>query len=132
MPSSQGAFLLTRAAARRAAAAIIAVPLLGYPLAARADRAHFPSAADCVRKAAHGETAELDLVFGRRSTPAEAGELLARVRGLGYVDAEMRLDGCGRWKVLYDGIESYEQGASSAEQARGADLEAWLELQPPG
>jgi hypothetical protein len=34
--------------------------------------------------------------------------------------------------VLYDGIESYEQGASSAEQAHGAGLEARLELEPPG
>lgn len=108
------------------------MPLVGYPLAVRADRAHFPSATDCVRKATPGETAELDLVFGRRSTPAEGKELLARVRGVGYVDAEMRPDGCGRWKVLYDGIESYAQGASSAAEAHGAGLEAWLELQPPG
>jgi hypothetical protein len=70
-------------------------------------------------------------VFGRRSTPDAAEQLLARVRGVGYVDAEVRPDGCGRWKVLYDGIESYAQGASSAAEAHGAGLEAWLELQPP-
>ena len=29
-------------------------------------------------------------------------------------------DGCGRWKVLYDGIESYEQGLSRRAEARGA------------
>jgi len=40
---------VTRTAARYAAAAIVVVPLLGYPLAVRADRAHFPSDADCVR-----------------------------------------------------------------------------------
>jgi hypothetical protein len=123
---------VSRATARVVAAAIVAVPLLAYPLALRVDRAHFPSAADCVRRAAPGETAELDLVFGRRSTPGEAEQLLARVRGVGYVDAEVRPDGCGRWKVLYDGIESYEQGASSVAEARGAGLGAWLELQPPG
>ena len=123
---------MTRTAARYAAAAIVVVPLLGYPLAVRADRAHFPSDADCVRKAAPGETADLDLVFGRRSTPAQAEELLARVRGVGYVDAEVRPDGCGRWKVLYDGITSYPQGASSAAEARRAGLDAWLEIQPPG
>ena len=123
---------MNRAAARWVATAIVAVPLLAYPLALRADRARFPSAADCVRKAAPGETADLDLVFGRRSTPDEAEQLLTRVRGVGYVDAEVRPDGCGRWKVLYDGIESYAQGASSAAEAHGAGLEAWLELQPLG
>jgi hypothetical protein len=54
------------------------------------------------------------------------------VRGVGYVDAELRRDGCGRWEVLYDGIESYEQGASSRAEARGAGLEAELEIEPPG
>ena len=63
---------------------------------------------------------------------AEMEKLLERVRGIGYADAELRGDGCGRWKVLYAGIEYYEQGASSAAQARAAGLEAWLELEPPG
>jgi hypothetical protein len=53
------------------------------------------------------------------------------VRAVGYVDAEVRLEGCGRWKVLYDGINSYAQGASSVAEARGAGLEAGLEIQPP-
>jgi hypothetical protein len=34
--------------------------------------------------------------------------------------------------VLYEGIEFYDQGASSAAQARAAGLEAWLEVEPPG
>ena len=122
---------MTRSAARLAAAAIVAVPLLAYPLVVAADGARFPSRDDCIRIADEGETAELDLVFGRRDTTVQADELLERVRGVGYVDAEIRGDGCGRWKVLYDGIESYAQGASSAAQARGAGLEAWLEVAPP-
>ena len=75
-------------------------------------------------------TTELDLVFGRRDTTAEAELLLERVQGVGYVDAEISGDGCGRWKVLYDGITSYEQGSSSVAEARGAGLEAWLEVEP--
>ncbi len=122
---------MTAATARRIAVAIVAVPLLAYPAVVAADGVDFPSAANCVRKAKPGETAPLDLVFGRRDTSAEANELLARVRAVGYVDAEVRADGCGRWKVLYDGIESYAQGASSAAEAHGAGLEAWLEIQPP-
>ena len=122
---------MTRSRARILAAAIIVVPLLAYPLVA-AGGARFPSTDDCVRLASEGETGELDLVFGRRDTVAEAEALLEQVRGVGYVDAELQGDGCMRWKVLYDGIESYEQGASSAEQAHGAGLEAWLEIEPPG
>ena len=114
------------------AAAIVAMPLVVYPLIVVADGARFPSQDDCVHVASPGETAPLDLVFGRRDTPAEAEELLRRVQGVGYVDAEMRLDGCARWEVLYDGITSYEQGASSMAEARGAGLDAWLEVEPPG
>ncbi len=77
-----------------------------------------------------GDEGELDLVFGRRDTPAEAEELLARVVAVGYVDAEVVGDGCGRWKVLYDGITAYEQGLESRAEARGAGLEAELELEP--
>ena len=122
---------MTHSRARILAAAIIVVPLLAYPLV-NAGGARFPSRDDCVRPASEGEPGELDLVFGRRDTVAEAERLLEQVRGVGYKDAELRGDGCGRWKVLYDGIESYEQGASSAEQAHGAGLKARRELEPPG
>lgn len=108
------------------------VPLVGYPLLVGADGAPFPSPDDCVRLAPPGSTEPLDLVFGRRDTPGEAERLLERVRAVGYVDAEVRLEGCGRWEVLYDGITSYPQGASSVAEARGAGLDAWLEIQPPG
>ena len=117
---------------RVAAVLIVAVPLLAYPALVLADGARFPSAEDCVRVVPEGSTEPLDLVFGRRDSPSEAEELLRRVRAVGYVDAEVRADGCGRWKVLYDGIESYEQGASSAAEARGAGLEAELEVDPDG
>lgn len=124
---------MTLRSARLAAVAIVAVPLIGYPLVViAAEGARFPSRDDCVHRGAPGDPGELDLVFGRRDTPGEAKLLLDRVRGVGYVDAEMREDGCGRWKVLYDGITSWPQGASSAAEARRAGLEAWLEIQPPG
>lgn len=114
------------------AAAIVAVPLVAYPLVVAADGARFPSVDDCVNLASPGTTEPLDLVFGRRDNPGEAARLLARVRAVGYVDAEVRLEGCGRWKVLYDGITSYPQGASSAAEARRAGLDASVEIQPPG
>jgi hypothetical protein len=117
---------------RLAAAAIVAVPLVGYPLLVAADGARFPSVDDCVRIAPAGSTDRLDLVFGRRDTTGEAEDLLERVRAVGYVDAVVAGDGCGRWKVLYEGIETYEQGLESRAEARGAGLEAELELEPPG
>ena len=124
---------MTRSNARLAAVAIVAVPLLGYPaLVLAGGGAKFPSPDDCVHVANPGESGDLDLVFGRRDTPAEANELLKRVRGVGYVDAEVQADGCLRWKVVYTGIESYAQGASSRAEARAAGLEAELEIEPPG
>lgn len=116
---------------RLAAALVVAVPLLAYPLIVAADGVRFPSPAECVRIARVTDHAKLDLVFGRRETPTEAERLLERVRGVGYVDAELRPDGCGRWQVLYDGIESYAQGLESRAEARGAGLEAELEVEPP-
>jgi hypothetical protein len=124
---------MTRSTVRLAAALIIAVPLLGYPLVVLADGGvRFPSADDCIHVAAPGESGDLDLVFGRRDTPAEADQLLERVKRVGYVDAQVQEDGCLRWKVVYTGIESYEQGASSAAEARGAGLEPRIEVAPPG
>jgi hypothetical protein len=117
---------------RVAAAAVVAVPLLAYPLVVGAGGAPFPSVEDCVRIASPGTTERLDLVFGRFDTPTAANELLTRVQGVGYVDAEVRRDGCGRWEVLYDGITSYAQGIESRDEARGAGLEAEVELEPPG
>lgn len=91
-----------------------------------------PSRHDCVRIAPAGTTEALDLVFGRRDTPGEAEALRDHVDAVGYQDAEVRRDGCGRWKVLYDGITSYDQGVESRAEARGAGLEAELEIEPPG
>jgi hypothetical protein len=123
---------MKRSTARLVAAAIIVVPLVGYPAVVLAGGgAHFPSPSDCVRIAKPSDTGDLDLVFGRRDTPAEAEQLLEQVKSVGYRDAVVEEDGCLRWKVVYTGIESYEQGASSAAEARGAGLEAQVELAPP-
>ena len=123
---------MKRSTARLAAAAIVVVPLVGYPAVVLADGARFPSPSDCVHIAKPGESGDLDLVFGRRDTPAEAEQLLEQVKRVGYVDAQIQGDGCLRWKVVYTGIESYAQGASSAAEARGAGLQPQIEIAPPG
>ena len=123
---------MTGRTARIAAAAIVTVPLIGYPLVVGADGARFPSADDCVRKAPPGETA------GSTSSSAAGTRRLRRSSCWSGSAASATSTprcaqtACGRWKVLYDGIDSYAQGASSAAEARGAGLEAWLEIAPPG
>ena len=114
-----------------AIALIVAVPLVAYPAVVVADGARFPSRDDCIKIAPPDTTEALDLVFGRRDTQGEAEVLREQVAGIGYVDAELRRDGCGRWEVLYDGITSWSQGVESRAEARGAGLEAELELEPP-
>ena len=123
---------MTSGRLRIAAVLVVAIPLLVYPALVLADGAQFPSVEDCVRIAPDGSTEPLDLIFGRRDTARAAEELLEQVVAVGYVDAELRSDGCGRWKVLYDGITSYQQGAESRAEARGAGLEAELEIDPDG
>ncbi|HEY1316257.1 MAG TPA: hypothetical protein VGF10_03470 [Gaiella sp.] len=123
---------MRRSTTRLVAAVIVVLPLLAYPAIALRDGAHFPSAEDCVHVAQPGESGDLDLVFGRRDTVAEADQLLEQVRSVGYRDAEVQADGCLRWKVVYTGIESYEQGASSAAEARGAGLTPQIEIAPAG
>ena len=123
---------MTRTTTRLLAVAIVAVPLVAYPAIALRNGAHFPSPEDCVHIARPGESGDLDLVFGRRDTVAETQQLLDQVQGVGYKDAEIQQDGCLRWKVVYTGIESYEQGASSAAEARGAGLSPQIEIAPPG
>ena len=111
---------------------IVAIPLVLYPAVILAGGSpRFPSADDCVRVAPVGTTERVDLVFGRRDSAAAANVLLRQVQHVGYVDAVVELDACGRWKVLYNRIENYQQGASSAAEARGAGLDAQLELAPP-
>jgi hypothetical protein len=122
---------VTRSSTRLLAVAIVAVPLVAYPAIALRNGARFPSQDDCVHVAKPGESGDLDLVFGRRDTPGEAEQLLARVQAVGYRDAVVQEDGCLRWKVVYTGIESYEQGASSAAEARGAGLQPQIEVAPP-
>jgi hypothetical protein len=119
---------MTQRRLRHAAAAIVAVPLLAYPLIALAGGAPgFPSRDDCVHLPSGDETEQLEVVYGRLSDPVVAEDLLAELTGTGFVGAEIQLDDCGRWKVSYDAIESREQGEALAEQVRSAGFAARVE-----
>ena len=114
------------------AAAIVAVPLLGYPALVRRRRRPLPVAPTTASSvAAAGRREGLDLVFGRRDTPAEA-EVAARAgsgRGLRRRRAASAT-AARAGKCSTTGIESYEQGLESRAEARGAGLQAELELEP--
>jgi hypothetical protein len=119
---------VTQRRIRHVAAAIVAVPLLAYPLLAVAGGApRFPSRDDCIHLPSGDETEQLEVVYGRLDDPRAAEDLLAELTGRGFVGAEIQLDDCGRWKVSYHSIASREQGEALAEQVRAAGFAARVE-----
>jgi hypothetical protein len=109
------------------AAAIVVVVLLGYPLVTLAGGApRFPTRGECARPATTDDPS-LEVVYGRFDDRLAAETLLAEVTEVGFIGAELELDGCGRWKVSYDAIESSEQGEALAEQVRNAGFDARVE-----
>ena len=117
---------------RSGAAALVAGILLLYPAALLAGGAPaFPSQSDCVRVARSDEDGELELVFGRFDSPDEAQEFRDKVVGTGFVGTEVRPDGCARWKVTNDGIDSFAAGQATGEEARRAGFDPRLEIDVP-
>ena len=111
------------------AIAIVLVPLLGYPLVTLAGGSpRFPTEEECGRLA-KADDPGFDVVYGRVDSRDGAQALLDRVTAVGFTGAELELDGCGRWKVFYDSIDSLEQGASLAEQVRAAGFDARVEVE---
>ncbi len=109
------------------AAAIVAVPLLAYPVAAVAGGApRFPTRDECSRPATT-DAPDLEVVYGRFDDPRAADDLLAKLTEVGFIGAETTFDGCGRWKVSYDAIESFAQGEALAAQVRDAGFDARVE-----
>ena len=113
------------------AAAVVLVPLLGYPLVTLAGGSpHFPGHDKCVRPAVEGQA--VDVVFGRFDHPDAAADFLERVVGVGFVGTQVRGDGCGRWKVALENVPSVEIGREVQEEAATVDLEPTLELDSDG
>lgn len=110
---------------------IVCLPLVLYPLVSlRSGTPSLVSADDCVVVAAPDEERELELVYGHLDSHMTADELRDRVVSVGFVGTEVRPDGCGRWKVTYDGIDSYEQGQGTIDEARRAGFDPRLEVDP--
>ena len=78
---------------------------------------------------ATGDAEDLEVVYGRFEAPDDADALLAELERVGFTGAETDLDGCGRWKVSYDSIDSYDQGEALAEQVRETGFQAQVEAE---
>ena len=112
---------------RLAVVALVAIPLLIYPLSALADGPpRFPTRNDCARVATR-DMPGLDVVYGRLGDPVAAEELRAAVTSVGFVGAVVELDSCGRWKVSYDQIESIAQGEALIAEVHAAGFDARIE-----
>jgi hypothetical protein len=126
-----GAWAVTQRQLRLAVAAIVAVPLLAYPLASLAGGApSFPAREDCARPPTGAPDEQVEVVYARLDDPVAAEALLAELTRTGFVGAGIDLDDCGRWKVSYDAIASLEQGEALAEQVRAAGFDARVEREP--
>jgi hypothetical protein len=107
--------------------AIVVLPLVVYPLVSVVDGApRFPTRGECAHAARPGDS-ELEVVYGRLDDPVAAEELRARVLKLGFIGTELAFDACGRWKVSYDAIDSFDQGQALAEEARRVGLDPRVE-----
>jgi hypothetical protein len=108
---------------------IVAVPLLGYPLAlvATGGLPRFPThAAACAPAPVGGQ--KVDVVFGRFDSLDEALPLRDQALGFGFQGTEAVPDGCGRVVVRLHGIESIEVGKEIQAEASTVDLHPRLEL----
>jgi hypothetical protein len=60
----------------------------------------------------------------------EATAIRDRLVAAGFVDAQVRGDGCGRWKVVNPGVETLEQARGHVADARRFGVDP--ELEDPG
>jgi len=105
---------------------VVIVVAFAYPLAVLAGGgASFPTAAECVHTA-HAD-GDLEVVFVRVDSLAEAATLLDRVLAAGFKGSQVEPDGCGRWKVAVHGISTVKVGAEVMAEARSVGLNPTLE-----
>lgn len=114
---------------RLAAAAIVLIPLLGYPALTLAEGApHFPSRNDCVLRPQPDRP--VAVVYGRFDKADAASALLTRVLAVGFKGTELRFDACGRWVVLYEHVPTSTVGSEIVKEANRVGLHPTLELDP--
>ena len=106
--------------------AVLLVAALAYPIAVLASGSpRFPARSECVHLAkADGE---LEVVFGRFQSAADASTLLERVLRVGFKGSQIEPDGCGLFKVAVHGIPTLEVGDEVVGEARSVGLRATTE-----
>jgi hypothetical protein len=109
------------------AAAIVLLPLLGYPLFTLAGGApRFPTREECIHSPVAGQP--VDVVFERFDDPDKAAAFRERVLAVGFSGTEMLADGCGRWKVVLQSVPTIEIAREVQAEAATVDLSPKLEL----
>jgi hypothetical protein len=123
---------VTGARVALAGAAILVAALLGYPLVVLASgRPAFPGGrGECAREATGDGQGELELVAAHLASIPDAERLRDELVKLGFTNMQVKGDGCGWWKVTNDGIDSYEQGRSAADELHRAGYGGRLEIDP--
>ncbi|MDX6503783.1 MAG: hypothetical protein QOE29_908 [Gaiellaceae bacterium] len=106
---------------------LVAAALLVYPAVTLAGGLpRFPSRSDCVRPPVAGQP--VAIVFGHFDRLEPAQKLLARAESVGFKGFRIEPDGCGRLVLWLPNGPSVEVGQSVVGEARGARIEAHLEL----
>ncbi len=126
VPSLERAKRLAPPLPRTTGALVLVGALLLYPAALLASGPPvFPSTSDC--RPAPTSEGTLRAVFGRFSTMQEAIALVARVREVGYTQANAEPDGCGLVRVAVHGVTSIAGGRDLQREAGTVDLHPTLE-----
>lgn len=116
-----------------AVAAIVAAPLVAYPLVVLVSGGPtFPGDRGECARVAHGdvEGRELELVATHVAQIPAAEALRDKLVAAGFSNMQVKPDGCGRWKVTNDGIDSFAQGVDAASEVRRAGFDSRLEVDP--
>lgn len=117
--------------------AIVTVAALAYPGSAIVGYSgqtlpggmpRFPSAADCVVPPVSGQGVRL--VVGYADSYPRARVLRERAHAAGLSETEVRRDGCGRLRIFVDGLPSIAASRRLFAEAKSAELEPTVELDP--
>jgi hypothetical protein len=106
---------------------VLLVAAVSYPVAILASGSpRFPTRSECVHLAkADGD---LEVVFGRSSSPVDASALLERVLHVGFQGSQVEPDGCGLFKVAVHGIPTLKVGNEVVAEAHSVGLRATVEV----
>jgi hypothetical protein len=109
------------------AVVIVLVPLLVYPVVTLAGGGpRWPTRSECVRPAVEGQPVEV--VFGRADDPVSADQLRDKALSVGFKGTESVPDGCGRWKVVLQGVPSLDVAREVQDEAHTVGLRPTVEL----